>query len=184
MAATKQQLKVKQILEDIKSDDPKKVSKSIKSLETHGDSSVILPLAERLLAGMNRKNEEEVVELLSSLKDTSSVVEVMDVIGNSKFLPIRPLMLSTVWNTKVDFSDYIDEFVEIAVSGTLMEAVECATIIDNLEGPFMEENMLECELHLRRYMEDANPKDEHKAFLLSEIAIKIKDIIEGLDAED
>jgi len=120
MAATKQQLKVKQILEDIKSDDPKKVSKSIKSLETHGDSSVILPLAERLLAGMNRKNEEEVVELLSSLKDTSSVVEVMDVIGNSKFLPIRPLMLSTVWNTKVDFSDYIDEFVEIAVSGTLI----------------------------------------------------------------
>lgn len=184
MAATKQQLKVKQILEDIKSDDPKKVSKAIKSLESHGDASVILPLAEALLAGLNRKNEEEVVELLSSLKDTASVVEVMEVIGDPKFISIRPQMLSTVWNTKVDFSDYIDEFVEIAVTGTLMEAVECATIIDNLEGPFMEENMLECQLHLKSYVESEGPKDEHKAFLLSEIAIKIKDIIEGLDAED
>ena len=184
MAATKQQLKVKQILEDIKSEDPKKVSKAIKSLESHGDSSVILPLANRLLAGMNRKNEEEVVELLCSLKDTSTVVEIMDVIGDPKFLTIRQIILSTVWNTKVDFSDYIDEFVEIAIKGSLIEAVECATIIENLEGPFMEENMLECQLHLKNYMESSDTKDEHKAFLLSEIAIKIKDINEGLDQED
>ncbi len=184
MVATKQQLKVKQILEDIKSDDPKKVSKSIKSLEIYGDSSVILPLANILLSGINRKNEEEVVELLSSLKDTSTVVEVMEIIGDDKFLAIRPIMLSTVWNTKVDFSDYIDEFVEIAIKGTLIETVECATIIENLEGPFMEENMLECHLHLKDYIELTEHKDEHKAFLLSEIAIKIKDINEELDAED
>jgi hypothetical protein len=184
MAVIKQQLKVKQILEDIKSDNPRKVSKGIKSLETQGDSSVILPLANILLSGMNRKNEEEVVELLSSLQDTSIVVEVMEIIGDNKFIDIRPIMLSTVWNTKVDFSDYIDEFVEIAIKGTLIETVECATIIENLEGPFMEENILECQLHLKNYIESSDDKDEHKAFLLSEIAIKIKDINEGLDAED
>jgi len=182
--ATKQQLKINQILEDIKLNDPKKVSKSIKSLESHGDSSAILPLANLLLSGMNKKNEEEVVELLCSLKDTSTVVEVMDIIGDDRFLTIRPMMLSTVWNTKVDFSNYIDEFVEIAINGTLMETLECATIIENLEGPFMEENMLECHLHLKNYIESSDPKDEHKAFLLSEIAIKIKDINETLDTED
>ncbi|MCH2231268.1 MAG: hypothetical protein MK105_13070 [Crocinitomicaceae bacterium] len=184
MATTKQQLKIKQILEDIKSEDPKKVSKAIKSLESHGDASVIIPLAEALISGLNRKNEEEIIELLSSLKDTSAVVEIMEVIGDSKFISIRPQILSVVWNTQVDFSDYIDDFVEIAVTGNLMEAVECATIIDNLEGPFMEENMLECQLHLKNYLESGSQKDEHKAFLLSEIAIKIKDINEGLDAED
>lgn len=183
MAATKQELKVKQILEEIKSEDPKKVSKAIKSLESHGDSTVIRPLAEALLSSMNRKNEEEVVELLSSLKDTSTVVEVMDIIGDPKFIDIRPKMLAAVWNTKVDFSDYIDEFVEIATTGTLMEAVECATIIDNLEGPFMEENIFECKLHLKNYLE-SGATDEHKAFLLSEIAIKIKDVGEELDEED
>ena len=152
----------------------------MKSLEAHGNSSVIKPLAKRLLMGVSEKNEGEIIELLSSLKDTSSVVEVMDVLGDEEFLPIRQKILTTVWNTKVDFSDYIDEFVEIAVDGDFMEALDCLTIIENLEGPFMEENILECQLHLKRYLEDTAPKDQQKAHILSEIALKVKDINESL----
>jgi len=88
--------------------------------------------------------------------------------------------LTTIWNMKVDFSGYIDEFVHIAVFGDFMETLECLTIIENMEGPFMEEDILESQLHLKRYLEGEGQQDKQKAQLLSEIALLIKDINEGL----
>jgi len=105
---------------------------------------------------------------------------MIEVLNEEKYLPIRQEILSTIWNTKVDFSNYIDEFVEIAVNGSFMETLDCLTIIENLEGPFMEEDILECQLHLKNYMESKAPKDEQKSQLLSEIALAIKDINENL----
>lgn len=180
MAEKKQADKLKKILSDLNSIDTKQVSKAIKSLEAHGNASVILPLAEVLLKGVSEKNQNEIIELLSSLKDSSVCVEIMGVLEDKKFLPIRQLVLSTVWNTKVDFSDYIDEFVLIAVEGNFMETLDCLTIIENLEGPFMEENILESQLHLKNYIESPGAKDEQKAELLSEIAIVLKDINQNL----
>lgn len=172
--------KLKQILGDLNSLDEKKITKALKSLETHGDSSVIKPLAKMLLSDISDKNRSTIIELFSSLKDSSTAVEIMDIIGDESYLDIRPLMLTTVWNTKVDFSDYIDDFVEIAVKGTFMETLDCLTIVENMEGPFMEENILECQLHLKDYLEDTAPKEAQKSQLLSELAILIKDINEKL----
>lgn len=181
MAEKKVNKKLQQILLDLNSSDQKKVAKAIKSLEANGDSSVIAPIAERLLKDdLSEKNKSSVIELLCSLKDSSAAVELMEVIGNEKYLSIRPVLLTAVWNTKVDFSDYIDEFVEIATKGTFMETLDCLTIIENMDGPFMEENILESQLHLKDYLESSELKEEQKAQLLSEIAILIKDINESL----
>lgn len=181
MAQKKENKKLNQILLDLKSNDSKKISKAIKALEAHGDSTVILPLAEVLLLGVNKKNEAEILELLSSLKDSSVVVEMMDVLEDERFKGIRQKLLTTVWNTKVDFSDYIDSFVEIAVKGDFMEALDCLTIIENMEGPFMEESILESQLHLKNYLESGDDRDAQKAQMISEIALKLKDIDRSLN---
>lgn len=179
MADKKKDTKLKQILMDLATDDGKKISKAIKALEAHGDPSVIKPLCEKLLSGVSEKNQKEILELFSSFKDSNVTAEMMDAIEEERYLPIRQLLLSTVWNTKVDFSDYIDEFVQIAVEGDFMETLDCLTIIENLEGPFMEENILEAQLHLKNYLESGD-KDEQKAQLLSEIALLLKDINRNL----
>lgn len=180
MAAKEEGKKLKKILEDLKSSDAKVVAKSIKALETHGDASAIKPLADLLLAGTTEKNTASIIELLSSLKDTSITADMMDVLDDDKYRPIRQVILTTIWNTKVDFSDYVDDFVLIATTGDFMEALECLTIIENLEGPFMEESILESQLHLKNYLESSAPKDAQKSHILSEIALKIKDFNESL----
>ena len=98
----------------------------------------------------------------------------MDVINDVKFYSIRQTLLTTIRNTKVDFSGYIDDFVLIATEGSFLETMDCLTIIENLEGPFMEEDILECQLHLKNFLESESPKDMQKSELLSEIAILIK----------
>ena len=97
-------------------------------------------------------NKSELIELLSSLKDTSARGEIMAVVDNEKYASIRQLMLGVIWNTKIDFSGYVDEFVFISIHGSFLEAIDCLTIIENLEGPFMEEDLLESESHLKAYM--------------------------------
>ncbi len=175
--ASKQEQKLKAILTDLKSDDSKKVKKAIKSLEVHGNASVIKPLFELLREGALAESlQTNVLELLCSLKDTSVIPEIMDVMDDESMLEVRPLVLMSIWNMKVDFSDYIDDFVLIATQGTLMEAVDCLTIIENLEGPFMEENILESQLHLKNYLESGNTSDAQKAEIMSEIAVLIKKI--------
>lgn len=180
MANKQEEKRVNAIITDLYSKDSRKVSKAIKALEVHGNSKVIKAIADCLLGDVDTHNEAEMLELLSSLKDTSVVVEMMEVVCDPIYLPIRQKMLTTIWNTKVDFSDYIDEFVEIAVQGDFMETLECLTIIENLEGPFMEESILECQLHLKNYLESNTPRDEQKSQLLSEIALKIKEINQEL----
>lgn len=182
MAETKKQQKLNQIVIDLNSTDEKKISKAIKSLEANGDSTVIIPLANRLLSDLSEKNKTEIIELLSSLKDTSSRGELMNIIDDEKYLSIRQSILTAIWNTKIDFSGYIDEFVYIAIYGSFLEAIDCLTIIENLEGPFMEEDLLESESHLKNYMNSTAEKDEQRAFILSEIALKLKDFNE--DVED
>lgn len=180
MAQVKVSQKLQSILNDLHSKDEKKVSKAIKSLESHGNAHAIKSLAEALMNSDSQKNKTEIIELLSSLKDTSTVVEMIEVITDSAFLPIRQQLLTTIWNMKVDFSNYVDDFVEIAVKGDFMEALDCLTIIENLEGPFMEENILESQLHLKSYLEQPGAKDPQKAEILSEIAIKIREFNEDL----
>ena len=180
MTAVKLTQKLQTILNDLQSTDEKKVTKAIKSLESNGNVHVIKPLADLLLKTDSNKVKSEILELLSSLKDTSIVVEMVDVISDKAYLPIRQELLSTIWNMKVDFSDYVDDFVEIATKGDFLEALDCLTIIENLEGPFMEENILECQLHLKNYLEQPGVKEEKKAEILSEIAIKIRDFNEDL----
>ena len=179
--ADKKKSKLIEIIKDFKSSDPKKITKALKSLEIHGDNSVLRVLCDRLLLGdLNDKNTKEVLEFMSSLKDSTVAVEMIDIINDDKYLPIRQILLTTIWNMKVDFSGYIDEFVHIAVFGDFMETLECLTIIENMDGPFMEEDILESQLHLKRYLEGEGQQDKQKAQLLSEIALQIKDINEKL----
>lgn len=177
MASAQQQKKADLIIADLYSEDPKKVKKAIKSLEENGNATVIKPLFKILKEKvLSEALQAELLELLCSLKDTSVVVEVIEVLEDPEMLEVRPLVLTSIWNMKVDFSDYIDDFVQIAAQGTFIEAIDCLTIIENLEGPFMEENILEAQLHLKDYLEKGDRSDAQKAEIISEIALLLKEI--------
>lgn len=187
MAASKntgkqQKLKVKQLIEDLRSGSEAKISSSLSALQVNGDASILEPLSELLLTEISEKSRLEILEFLSSLKDSSAVDEMMRLISDSKYLSVRQLLLSTIWNSKLDYSYFLPDFVEIAVEGGFMEALECLTIIENLEGTFEERHVLEAQLHLRDYIEDTAPKDPQKAVIMSEIAILIKDF-DNMDDE-
>ncbi|HNS41613.1 MAG TPA: hypothetical protein PKN22_02550, partial [Taishania sp.] len=67
-------MKVKQIVELLASTDEKQVKKALNGLKADGDSTVIEPLVQLLQKDAETKLfQKEILEILSSLKDSSSV---------------------------------------------------------------------------------------------------------------
>lgn len=178
-----QKVKVKQLIDELTSGNQAKISASIKALQANGDITILEPMVGILLTDISAKTKGEVLEFLSSLKDTSAVDEIMRILKDSNYEKVRQLLLSTMWNSPLNYSYYLPEFVEIAVEGDFMEALECLTIIENLEGPFEERHVLESQLHLQEYAKDTEPKEPKKAQIISEIAILIKDF-DKMDEDD
>lgn len=171
---TQQSQKVKKLIEDLNSGIPAKISSALKSLQVNGDVTVIRPIVDLFKTELTHQLEFEVLEFLGDLKTTDTLPEIISIIKDENYLFQRQKVLSTIWNSTLDYSDYIAEFVEIACEGNFMEALECLTIIENLEGPFREQHILECQLHLKDYLESTTAKDPQKAQLMSEIAVLIK----------
>lgn len=179
----KQKLKIKQLIDELTSGNQAKISASIKALQANGDVTILEPMVALLQTDLSAKIKGEVLEFLSSLKDTSAVDEIMRILKDANYEKVRQLLLSTMWNSPLNYSYFLPEFVEIAVEGDFMEALECLTIIENLEGPFEERHVLESQLHLQEYAKDTDPKDPKKAQIISEIAILIKDF-DKMDEDD
>lgn len=175
---------IKQIISGLESNSEKEISKSLAALKTAGNSKVLVPLANLLLTTTNDpKVSSEILEVFSSLKDSSAVDEVMAIVKNDKYTSIRQQILATIWNTQLDYSYHIADFVEIACEGDLLEALDCLTIMEGLTGPYEERHVLECQLLLKEFVEDNTPKDERKMQMISEIAMLIKDFM-TLESDD
>jgi len=181
---TKAQLKLKiaEAIADLNSDSQTKALGALKLLETIGDKSV-LP---GLIAGL-KKNDvvltKGILELLSSVQDQEFTEDLVEAIRNEKDATIRQQLLTTIWNSKLDFSAYLAEFVSLATEEDFLQALECLTILENLSGPFEEHQLLESQLYLKDYAEDLEEKEDRKHQIISEIALFIKDQNEGIDAD-
>jgi hypothetical protein len=169
----KKNSKIDQALTEIKSGVLTKIKVGLQSLEEIGELSVLKSLVDVLAT--TKVGKEEIVEFLNSLKVSAAADEMIELIKANDYPALRGVLLSTLWNSKVDYSYFLADIVEIAVDGDFMEALECLTIIENMEGPFEERHILESQLHLREYLEDNAPKDPQKAQIMSEIAILLKD---------
>jgi len=152
-----------------------KFSKNLQLLKNEGTIQVLKPLSELLLS-KGEGEKQEILQLLGDLNESAAADEMVSILRDEHFLPIRQVLLTTIWNSKLNYSYYLPEFVEIAADGDFMEALDCLTILENMEGPFEERHILEGQLHLKDYLEDTAPKESQKAKIMSEIALFLKDL--------
>lgn len=169
-------LKIAKLLEDLAGGVPSKVTTALDALQVYGDESIIEPLIQSLDKQKDEKSIAEIVEFLSSLKSSKAVEKVMEILADPAYRHQQVRILSTIWNSPLDYSNYLATFVALAVQNDFLVALECLTILENLEGPFEEGEIMESQLLLKEYHDGIHPKDKQKDHLVSEIALLIKDM--------
>lgn len=178
--ASQQEAKNKQLLLDIQGNNLVKRKTALEALQVSGSSDVIKPLFE-IISKKGEANNKDLVEFLSSLKQNNLKPEVISCLLDPHFSSLQPLILSCIWNMPLDYSEFMPTFVQLAVKGDFMTTFECLTVLENLDGPFEEKQVLESQLILKDYLENRENESAEKAHLISEIAIIIKDIDRSLD---
>lgn len=171
----KQKVKVTQLLADLNNTSDVKFTKALDALEVCGDETIIEPLI-ALLDESDETRSKQILEFLSSLKSTKSTSEIMRCLHLPAFESKQQVILSTIWNNPLDFSEYIADFVRFAVQKDFLISLEALTIIENLDGPYEEKDILESQLILKDYLEGKFEKSPQKDELISEIALIIKNI--------
>lgn len=175
--AEERRTKIKSILKDINSGQDSKIIEGLKALKVNGDDNVILPIVDAWKKGVSSEVEEEIITFIGDIKSTSSAQTIMDILLNEEYSEIHLSLLSTIWNSKVDYSEYIVDFVNIAVQNDFLVALECLTIIENMEGPFEEHHILDAEIILREFAEnhqENKAQEENKVQMIVEIAKLVK----------
>lgn len=172
--------KIQLIIADLRSNDPAKVKKSLALVKTEGNAMMIPALLD-LVNNKQMNLDKEIEDIFFNLRDSDVIEPIVELLKDEKYLTKRRFLLTAIWNSSLDFSFYLPEFVAIAVEGDFMEAMDCLTIIENLEGPFEERHVLESQLYLKEYLEDEGEKDPQKAQMISEIALIIKDIDQSIE---
>lgn len=177
----RQSKKNQQLLFEIQSGEVIKANKAIKGLESHGSNEVLEPLLKFWKTATNSDIDHELSEFFAALKDTDSRHEIMKVLLNEKAEDFRIKILASIWNCKVDYSDYLAQFVTLAAEGGFMESLECLTVIENLDGPYEEEQIFESQIALKNYLDNRKSSTDEKAQLMSEIGRIIKDLEDNHD---
>ena len=176
--------KIEALLMDVKSSNTTVVKTALEGLKIVGEPSILHPI----LLELNTKNHTEknglILEFLACLKDSKARSVMIDLMQQSDLKEYQQLLLSTIWNSPLDYTQYLEIFVDLAVKGDFMTTLECLTIIENLEGPFSEKSVMEAQVLLGAYA-DSNPdKNSQKGMLISEIALLIKDFQRIVDADE
>lgn len=172
-------LKQSELLKKLKVGNEQEFAKNLAELDAVLTIEALPALVSVFHAPISDKCKEQLLVYFNDLSANDAQETMVQILIDPDNLSIRQLLLSTIWNSRLDYSSYLAEFVEIAVEGDYLEALECLTIIENLEGPFEESDILESQLHLKEYLE-TGAKNDQKAVLISEIALLVKNINEEL----
>jgi hypothetical protein len=168
---------------DLGSGDQKKMDAGIKMISEKGHPGLIKELVEILVKTKNSVLQKKIVVLLSDIQDEAAIAIIMQCATDEKYREVRSEILNSIWNSKLDYSQFIADFVFMAVEGDLMESVECLTSIENMVGPFEEHHLLEAQLYLKDYHSNRTKESDQKNEIISDIATFIKDQNEGVDAD-
>lgn len=171
----KQNKKIELLLADLRTEVAGKVKTALDGLQLEGNYTIIEPLFTFIANAKNDEAKNLVIEFLCNLKDSKSKLMVMDCLEQARFSTIQNTILNTIWNSPLDYSEYIHDFVKLAVANEFMTTLECLTIIENLDGPFEEQHLYEAQLALKDYHDGKYIKSKEKDEFISEIALLIKD---------
>lgn len=177
-------LKLKQWQGDLTSSEQHIAMSAIHQIEESGNMHVFPLLIETLRKSPLIQVEQAILKLIADIQSEEKVETLMQFIQDEKSPTLRLQLLTCVWNSKQDFSPFLAEIVSLSTEGDFMQALECLTILENMSGPFAENQLLEAQLYLKEYVENLSKEnDQRKAQIISDIALFVKEQNEGIDAD-
>ena len=174
---TKKKGVIESILDDVQSNDRSKMINAFKKLSSKGNQNIIQPLIDLYSSSDNDELKNEIKKTLSQLKTTKALPILIKNLGN-KDKRVIELVLYSIWSSNLDACDHISKIIEVACKCDFMVALEALTLIENLEGPFKEEELIEGMIYINEYLSGELDDKEGLIKSISEILMLFEEQIQ------
>jgi hypothetical protein len=146
---------INQIKADLSSSDSSVVLKALVKTKDKGNEQLIDPLIELYKSCEDLKIKQEIKKIFAEIKNK----EIIDFFlphleGNSD--EIKELLLFSIWSSGIDMTNHITELIEAACSGNFMVILEALTVLENLEGPFNDEDLFQGSTLIQEQIYESN----------------------------
>ncbi|MBI1286425.1 MAG: hypothetical protein GC178_02495 [Flavobacteriales bacterium] len=158
------------LVSDLMSENETIALAAIEKVKKSGDASLVPAILNALANTKELAIENALSQLLFDLKDKNAVEELVNQLSNPEFATVRVLMLSACWQTGIDLSHRLPDFVTVACTGNYVECLEVLTVIENWEA-IKDQEMLENEtIRLRSYLSESDtPENDEMIFSILEV---------------
>jgi hypothetical protein len=153
----------KKILNELSSSDSKTILKSIQSLREEGIASDIPILLDVVIEKKDPSISKAVWNLLIDVKEEKAGEIIIEAIENERYASLRKELVAVCWESRLNFSQHLDVFVEILIQENFETAFEAFTVIENMTGIISEKKKEEIAQKLKDAI--ANATQERKGFL-------------------
>ncbi|MCB8994862.1 MAG: HEAT repeat domain-containing protein [Bacteroidales bacterium] len=106
----------KNLLAGLSSPDENTISETIQELRIHGNVKLLPDLINLLFTSKSEMVREGLTGLLNDIKDPAAVPIFMEAVNKYRKSDGLDLLVSACWQCGLDFSEYIDEFIEMVIS--------------------------------------------------------------------
>jgi len=141
--STAQQRKLDAIRNDLFSEDDALVAKAISRCEEEGSAPLVEPLLAFYASKAPQSLRMRVADMLGSLKISNVETFFLQALANPQWKHIRKDIVGFMWNTGLQPVDAVSQISELATSGDYTLTVECLTLLESIEDPIPEEQLLE-----------------------------------------
>lgn len=120
------------IVAELKSGNPAKVSSALGRLRTGGNVAYLSIIFDELLETGDDEIRKNMTEFLNDLKDQKVVESFIGAIHDQKYLAVLPILISACWQNGLDFSDHAETFAAAFIKGSFIVSIEAYSVFDNM----------------------------------------------------
>jgi hypothetical protein len=172
MSSSSKNKLVEEIKNDLFSGDDVVVMKAVLKCKDQDSITLVEPLIAVYASTGMPEIKREVADLLDNIKVPNAEQAFLKALSNKQNAKIRKDILSFIWNSGIQPIEQIVDLTEIAIDGSFEEALECLTIIENIDDQVPEEKILESASLLRTAI-STSPNDP-KTALLADILMTLE----------
>jgi hypothetical protein len=163
---------IEEIRRDLFSGEDLVVMKAVKKCEDLSAPQLVEPLIAVFATTDNIAIKQEVGEMLGSLKVSNTEDYFFNALRNKEFRNVRRELLSFIWNSGIQPAGEVVFLTELAIDGSYEEALECLTIIEEIEEGIPEDHLLEASSIARAFI--TTNKDHEKVHLIADLLVAIE----------
>ncbi len=157
--------------EKLSSKDNETVKQTIKEIRELGNIKILPSLIEKFSNEADTEIKKELAKLLSDIKRKDAAEIFFQYVMDENYKHIKKELLSILWQSRLDYSPFINELINIFINEPFEIAFEAFTVIEYNDYP-IDQHVAEQNIEKLKY--SLRTIDEKKKFLLVDLVNLLK----------